>query len=569
MALEYRKYIEENFLIDDPNTGKLVPFIFRPVQVKYYEQLVKDYDIENKGLGVPVREIILKARREGFSSFVLALFAADDLTNDNPTETLVISYRDDATKTFRKRYRLFVTSSYALGSGYGVEEIQQHPEILDQMAKVYLSQDGSEIEIKENGAHFYCGTASARVGGRGGVLQKLLFSEEAFYPDSENMAATEIVDGTLRQIEPTTGWVFRESTANGYGNYYELTWTMACDGESRFKPRFFSWREMYNDEQFALIASEFTSKHMLKQEYPETPEEAFIASGSSYFDNVLILEYIKHAKDPLWVGEITLRCDHNPACKHVSVCDFKHPKLDLVEYTHESEDKDSQYELKVWEKPKPYHSYTIGGDVAEGVGGDASTARVIDNATLKTVAKFSSKLCPPDQFALVCYALGAWYNFAYAGIEANKDGLWVNAELFKMGYPNLYYREQIDDITKSVSKKHGFKTDEKTRPYILSELRKTLTQQTEAWNDKDLLKECLVFVRNKNGRPEAMNGKHDDEIFAHSIALEIRRNAPIEFDKPRDVPQDGQSYVLQRLERLKKQKSGSGLPTQNDFIRNK
>ena len=434
MALRYRDYIQKRFLIDEPETGKLVPFIFRSVQNKYYDELVRDYDIENKGMTTPVREIILKARREGFSSLILALFAADDLTQENPTETLVISYKDDATETFRKRYRLFVTSAYALKTGYKAEDIQQNPNILDQMAKTYLSVDGSDIEIKENKAHFYCGTASARVGGRGGVLQKLLFSEEAFYPDSEKMVATEIVDGTLRQIDIKSGWVFRESTANGYGNYYEKTWTLSVAGETRFKPRFYGWREMYNDEEYTLIASEFTDKHTLKQEYPETPDEAFIASGSSFFDNEKVLDYIKHAPDPGWMGEIALECHHPTPCQALSICDFKHPKAELVDYIRpDSEDKDAAIELKVWEKPKAYHSYTIGGDVAEGVDGDFSVAKVIDNQTLKTVAKWKSKLCPPDRFAIVCYALGAWYNFAYAGIEANKDGPWGNTELFYNG----------------------------------------------------------------------------------------------------------------------------------------
>src|SRR3990167_11255713 len=158
--MQYRKFVSDFFLIDEPKSGKLVPFKFRPVQDKYYDELVKDYDIEKKGLTPPVRELILKARREGFSSLILALFAADDLTNDNPTETLVISYRDDATETFRKRYRLFITSAYAIKSGYKAEDIQQNPSILDQMAKTYLSVDASDLEIKENKAHFYCGTAS-------------------------------------------------------------------------------------------------------------------------------------------------------------------------------------------------------------------------------------------------------------------------------------------------------------------------------------------------------------------------------------------------------------------------
>ncbi len=172
--MNYRSFIEKCFLVDEPKSGKLVPFIFRPVQVKYYEELKRDYDIEKNGLTVPVREDILKARREGFSSLVLALFATDDLTTDNPTETLVISYKDDATKQFRKRYRTFCTSATAIRKlGYIAEQIQKDPNILEIAAKAIFSVDSDEYELKFNRAHFYCGTASARTGGRGGTVQKL------------------------------------------------------------------------------------------------------------------------------------------------------------------------------------------------------------------------------------------------------------------------------------------------------------------------------------------------------------------------------------------------------------
>ncbi len=198
--------------------------------------------------------------------------------------------------------------------------------------------------------------------------------------------------------------------------------------------------------------------------------------------------------------------------------------------------------------------------------GDFSIGKVIDARSLKTVAKFKSKLCPPDEFAVVLYALGIWYNSAYTGVESNKDGLWVNTELFKMEYPNLYYREQIDDITRSVSRKVGFKTDSITRPHILAELRKTLATVKDAWNDADFLNECLTFVRNKLGRPAAMSTKHDDEIMSLAIGLEIRRNAPEAFAEPVEVAQDGQNYVKARLERLKNQRRGNGIPSQSDYL---
>ena len=275
--MKYKRFIEENMRIDEPKQGKLVPFVFNKVQKMYYEELVRDYDIETKGLNIPIREKILKARREGFSSLILALFAADDMYQNNPTETCVISYKDDATKVFAKRYKLYIESAY-----YKLWEITNPKDIWE-------TDNGNELVLKRNGARFFCGTASARVAGRGGVLQKLLFSESAHYPDTDKMAAKEIIEGTMRQIDINSGWIFSESTANGYGNHYELMWKLAKEGSSRFKPRFYGWREFYTEDEFKLISSEFVDRNMLMQEYPETPEEAFISSGSSYFDNIKIL----------------------------------------------------------------------------------------------------------------------------------------------------------------------------------------------------------------------------------------------------------------------------------------
>ena len=282
--MKYRRFIEDNFLIDEPQTGKLVPFVFNDVQNKYYDEvLVGEYDIEKKGISAPVREIIVKARREGFSSLVLGIFAADDITQKNPTETQVVSYKDDATDTFRRRYRRFILSWAALNTEQATSaELQNDATVLERFAKVAFSTDSTDLILRHNRAHFICGTASARVGGRGGVLQKLLFSEAAYYPDTEKMTAKEIVEGTAQQVDKNSGWIFQESTGNGIGNFFHKTWELAVEGLSRYAARFYGWREFYTEAQYKVIDSEFIDKDMLRKEYPETAADAFLSSNLSF-----------------------------------------------------------------------------------------------------------------------------------------------------------------------------------------------------------------------------------------------------------------------------------------------
>lgn len=294
--MKYRKFIESHFLIDEPVQGKLVPFVFNHVQEAYYDELCA-LGLEEKGLDIPLREFIVKARREGFSSLILALFAADDILQVNPTESQVVSYKDDATKTFRKRYRRFVLSFYALRSGIPVEEVQQDANVLEKFSKAAFSVDSNELELRHNRAHFYCGTAAARTGGRGGVLQKLLFSEAAHYQDTEQMAAKEIIEGTAQQVDKSSGWIFQESTANGKGNFFYATYEQIKRNLSRYKLRFYGWRSAYTEEQFKVIASEFVDPDMLKQEYPETEEEAFLSSGLAFTTAERLLSMVDVACD--------------------------------------------------------------------------------------------------------------------------------------------------------------------------------------------------------------------------------------------------------------------------------
>jgi len=295
--IRYRQLIEENFLIDKANSGELVPFVFNVVQNKYYDDLVAQYDIENKGIAVPIRENILKARREGFSSLILALFAADDIMQENPTETDVLSYKDDATAVFRKRYRTYVLSYFAKENGITTEQIQQNVNILEEVAAAVLSVDADDIEIRWNKAHFQCNTASARVGGRGGVRHKILFSEIAFYPDTQKMLASEMIEATMRQVDVSGGWIFAESTENGIGTYQHSMWKDSKLGRSRFTNRFYGAGEFYSEEEMAVIKSEYVDMDGFRRDYPMSEDDLFKGSLKNFTSEEELLALV-NAKAP-------------------------------------------------------------------------------------------------------------------------------------------------------------------------------------------------------------------------------------------------------------------------------
>jgi len=306
--LLYRKIIEDNFLIDDPKqSGRLVPFRFNPVQAQYYADLCSEYDIENRGLSTAARENILKARREGFSSLILALFAADDIMQENPTETVVLSYKEDATGVFRKRYRVFILSYFAIAEmGIKPEEIQQNINILEEIAPQVLSIDATDIELKHNKAHFQCQTAGARVGGRGGVMHKILFSEIAFYQDTPKIRAAEMIEATMRQVDISAGWIFCESTENGQGTYQHQMWMESKRGRSRFRNRFYGSGHFYTPEQIAIIRSEYVDMDAFRRDYPATEDDLFKGSAKSFTSEIELEKLVDNKladKDVVYMSE--------------------------------------------------------------------------------------------------------------------------------------------------------------------------------------------------------------------------------------------------------------------------
>ena len=294
--VDYKKFIEENFLILDRETQTPVPFRFNSVQQKYYELLFGTGAIYPAQEGV--REIILKARQQGFSSFILAIFAVDFLTRPYSI-SICISHRVDSTQLLFKKVRFYIESylgKVAKAQGFKLDA--------DTMRQFYKSDNKGLIENATNHAMFYIGTAGSKVGGRGGSARNIHFSEAAFYQDTELITAQEIIVATAQQVPQGKGMIFIESTANGEGNFYHSEWVRAEEHRSSYHPRFFGWQEFYSPTWVEEKRKEFPNDKLWKQEYPATAEEAFITSGSPYFDAEKLNEMLKVAPLPVEFGRI-------------------------------------------------------------------------------------------------------------------------------------------------------------------------------------------------------------------------------------------------------------------------
>lgn len=177
--------------------------------------------------------------------------------------------------------------------------------------------------------------------------------------------------------------------------------------------------------------------------------------------------------------------------------------------------------ISIYEEPKE-QGYCIGGDTS-GEGSDFFVSQVLSDKG-KQVATLRHQM-DSDLYAKQTYCLGKYYQDALVSIEVNFDSFPIR-ELERLGYENMYIREQEDTFTGGIKKAHGFRTDKFTRPRIISQLVEIVRESTFLFNDKETLQEMLTFVRNDKGRAEAQQGAHDDCIMSIAIAFDSISQIP-------------------------------------------
>ena len=184
--------------------------------------------------------------------------------------------------------------------------------------------------------------------------------------------------------------------------------------------------------------------------------------------------------------------------------------------------------VKIYRDARAGVPYVIGADTA-GEGSDFYVAQVLDNTSGEQVAVLRLQY-GEDDFVRQLYCLGKYYNYALIGVESNFN-TYIIKELERLGYEKQYVREREDSFTHGIVQSYGFKTTQLTRPVIISMLAKVANERVELFNDAKTIEEMLTFVRNEKGRPEAMEGEHDDCVMSLAIAHYIRPQQSFEREE--------------------------------------
>ena len=486
------------------------------------------------------RHVILKSRQLGFTTFIDLVILDAILFNPN-REGIVIAHKvQDATEIFDKKIE-FAIRNMAEDVKGAFFKINHRSARKVQVVIDYGPDQGSTSSI------------AVAVSGRSGTYHYVHISEFAKMCVSFPKRAEEVERGTFPTV-PFDGFIFIESTAEGMaGRFYEMfqqNWLTREKvtpqlSQVQFLPHFYNWQ--YDDMEMKkihdcvptedmdeceidwasyqiehkLTDKEITYYYMkwlqfggknspdavksLMQEFPTTHEEAFLSTGQTYFSTAKVASLLQTAKKGT-KGELAAN---------------EKGDMEFTEF--------SSGNLEIFKKPEVGIRYIIGGDTAEGLAhGDAQVLYVINHKTEECDAIYHSHVSP-DELATEAYKLGKYYNFALIGIEVNKDGLWVNDALEKMGYVNMYYRKVFDDITQKITKFFGWKTTSATRPFALAALKAVFFRKDSGF-PPILLNEMLTFVRNIKGKPEAMDKKHDDVIMAASIGYAILQEQGVYVD---------------------------------------
>jgi hypothetical protein len=447
--------------------------------------------------------IILKARREGVSTFLEALMLARCLIEEYVQALVMASYGKNTKEIWTMAERMVKHSG------------------LRRIAKIVNK------ELQFGHSKLMIATAGTEDATRGFDLTCLHGSEVASWANPGAMlAAMQCLPSDL------DSFCFFESTAKykvGTGALFYDEWNRAMAGESEVRPIFLPWFTMttyrlpgrtvtdLDVEEHALVQSfqldgeqlawrRFCINTMCQgsldkfhQEYPATAEEAFIHAGLPFFTVAQLMPF---------------QAQIHPGKRFRVALDGKLTP-------------DPQGPWEIFTMPQDGHQYVMGADSSMGIEDEdrsKSTCELLDMETLEQVAEYEASTAPHVQ-AQHMVGMARAYHDALLCPEVQSSGGGGGREIIRyiqeQDYWHLHRWRHPDKVKRDVGYLYGWETNARTRPRMLARVREAIQERSCLLHSAKLLKQLADFGENDAGRLEAMTG-HDDLVFAWGMALVSR-----------------------------------------------
>lgn len=496
----------------------VIPLVPNPAQLAVIREIEYQY-----GAGLPIRIVNLKARQLGISTITEAVDFLFCFAFPN-TNALIVAHEDDS-NTHLLNITMHYWETWPFRSLYSTK---------------YAGR--KHLEWQESASGIQVVTAGGKGGGRSRTIHFLHASEVAFWPNPDLMLG-------LRQTVPNLPGTFimLESTAKGIGNYFHSTWLQAVAGDSEFVPMFFPWwfHNEYTlpgvpllhktDEERALTAllgagmrvnerltipavpaedidarlawrrwaiKNLAENDQLKfeQEYPATPEEAFLSTGRNVFPN----QALKVVYEPM-AGE------QGYLYRDISTNTIKFardPNGPLTIFRHPSPDAD-------------YGRYFIGGDPTRTTRGDFAVAQIINRRTLEQVAVLRKRV-DPIHYASDLSDLGHFYNDAMLSTETTGPGYATVGALVAMNYPNMWQAKWADKTPGNLADQYGFASNVQRKHWAIGMLLSVISDHSIKLHHAITYAELSKYVTLDNGGfgpVDEQQGGFDDCVTSLAIAV--------------------------------------------------
>ena len=478
----------------------LIPFRLNWAQQEFLAEMQRQYEARKL-----IRCIVLKARQLGISTLTEAVMFLWCFVFDN-VQGMVIAHENDSAQ-----HLLGMTQTYWDTYPYG---------------RAYTSKYKSRNELSwvQTKSGLKISTAKNVNTGRSRTLHMIHASEVAFWEK-----ATMTMGGLDQafHFEPNTIGVL-ESTANGVGGYFHDQWYAAEAGDIEYVPLFFPWwrhpqytwtyinrildqptppLEHMTEEERVLRRMGIDDDHLLwqrwavrnlaqndlgwfHQEYPSTPDEAFVATGYNIF--------------PL----SDLRACYEP---------IEHPLVGrlLREGNQVRFVPDIGGPLRIYQTPSSDHDwgrYMVAGDPTRVTTGDFAVGQVINRRTYRQVAVWRGRI-DGASFGEELAKLGMYYNTALLTCETTGAGYTAMGALINMNYPNLYKHRYADKEPSVIATNFGWDTNQQRKEWMIGFLLKLIVDRTLSIHDRTTFYEMQNYVTSPNGSygPNSSSG-YDDTV---------------------------------------------------------